>query len=1062
MNKTVFAILKKIIASLLVMNLSMIFLINSVVIAAPDDISIEENITVEEARERLADFAIDFYTKHGNVPGANPPHNHCLYNWETNGSGIEIIPGKCNREVEITCKGGSEPTDEYLSMNGYENGYRYRFDCTGFVGCMINWSLGFNGSYFPVDSGGHIHDNRFNGISIDQTSLQKGDILYTSFNSRPHVAIYVGKIGMSNQEMMIDMGHYGVQCREYNSLESYGYHWGGVARLVSLDGSNFPEIPNTPNIDNNHSGGGGMHRGEINLDDHNFKFNGMPTDVVNAGTKSFKYYLDKIADAFDYLLGIILNGFKVVPLGIVTGVNELITDSLNSLSSKIETTDENNSAEQGNESGEEQQGEEYNKKSFYTIEDLVFNKIPILDPNVFSNEPGGVQIENSSAMYKIRQAIATWYTSFRNLSIIALSIIIIYIGISMAIATTASAKANYKGMIINWIIALLIVCCINYIMILALNANDTLVGILTQQNELSDASMYETMETRAWDLRMSVGFPAAVIYVVLFIYFVKFLWIYIKRALTIMILIAIAPLVGIKYAIESSSKGKKTKVFTTWLNEFIMNVLLQSMHALIYVTIMPVAVELSTKSVFGYIIGMVFINFILQADKIFMNIFNFGKSKMAGHNAEPMKKPSEQFASAALAVGVGKEALDTAKDIATWGGRKIKKAGRVTYRTLVSKESRDKNKDRMNKIHDKYDSAVNKVYKVATGEDSNYRVLSIMSRQKGSTGRAAKKQLRKAKSSRSKKFKAPFKFIKSASGNALKIAFGVPMMVVNPGAGAGMIMNGVTGNIKMSTAPDDKGNKYKGKEAVAQYMTLGVYGTQKEIDKSEQKVDKAVTYLKEANNIEEEIRRDFKDIFGSKDTKEAKKYKSQITYILTYAEKNNIHMLLRERLGKQNIYDINDKNIDKVTDSMIEDISKQIGLDDQYTEDQVRDIKKMMKEKSKDIYDDIQLKKKQTSTTSQTTYGFADANGTDTTKEFGVEDMAKGFADAILEKGITVETKEKGSIDKYKKLTEQFMNLHELNIKAQKDIKSPVVKETQFIKSLNRKKGSTDSENRFI
>lgn len=730
-------------------------------------------------------------------------------------------------------------------------------------------------------------------------------------------------------------------------------------------------------------------------------------------------------------------------------------------------SDEDNATDK-EETDEDNTDEKVEKKKIYSIEDLVFNHIAVLDPNVFSQTAGGDPVVQGSAIDIIRKAIANWYVSLKNVAFIALFIIIVYIGIRMAIATSASAKADYKGMIINWITALLIVCCINYIMILTLNANDTLVGIFANQNGLSEASMYETMETRAWDLRLSVGFPAAVIYVILFIYFIKFLWIYIKRALTLIILIAIAPLVGIKYAIDKASKGKKTTAFSTWLYEFIMNVLLQSMHALIYSAIMPIAVELSTKTVFGYIIAMVFINFILQADKIFMNIFNFGKSKMAGENAEPMKSPTEQFASAIYAVGVGKVTFGAAKDLAVWTGGKAKKVGRGVYRTFVSEEKREeikeKNKEKKNKAHDTYDRAVNKVYKLATGEDSNYRVLSIMSRQKGSTGKAAKKQLKKAKKSRSKKFKAPFKFIKSATGNALKIGFGVPMTVVNPGVGIGMIANGVNGNMKMSTAPDDKGNKYKGKDAVAQFMTLGVYGTQKEINKSEQKVDKAVTYLSQANNIEEEIKRDFRDTFGDKDTKEAKKYKSQMSYILTYGEKNNIHMLLRERLGKLNIYDINDKNMDKVTDTMIEDISKQIGLEDQYTSEELTEIKKMMKEKSKEIYNDKKIQKGQSGYQRTTqTYGYSSANNTTTDKkDFDAEDMAKGFAEAILEKGITVDTKEQDKIDKYKNLTEKFMNLHELNIKAQKDIKTSVVKETQFIKSLNRKKGSTDSENRFI
>jgi len=83
-------------------------------------------------------------------------------------------------------------------------------------------------------------------------------------------------------------------------------------------------------------------------------------------------------------------------------------------------------------------------------------------------------------------------------------------------------------------------------------------------------------------------------------------------------------------------------------------------------------------------------------------------------------------------------------------------------------------------------------------------------------------------------------------------------------------------------------------------------------------------------------------------------------------------------------------------------------------------------------------------------------------KVFGAEDMAKGFAEAIMEEGITPKNNRVDTVEKYKKLTKEIMDLHDTNKKAQKDLKTSVLRETEFIKTLNRKKGSTDSENRFI
>ena len=51
----------------------------------------------------------------------------------------------------------------------------------------------------------------------------------------------------------------------------------------------------------------------------------------------------------------------------------------------------------------------------YNIEDIIFNRVPILDINFFTNTAAGLQIEEGSPLQIIRITIATWYVSFRNL-----------------------------------------------------------------------------------------------------------------------------------------------------------------------------------------------------------------------------------------------------------------------------------------------------------------------------------------------------------------------------------------------------------------------------------------------------------------------------------------------------------------------------------------------------------------------------------------------------------------------------------------------------------------------
>ena len=195
---------------------------------------------------------------------------------------------------------------------------------------------------------------------------------------------------------------------------------------------------------------------------------------------------------------------------------------------------------------------------FFTIEELIYNKIPALNVNVFDNTDVGA---NSITM-KIRESIATWYIAFRNIATVCLGFTIVYIGLRLAISTVASDKANYKKMLINWITAILIVYFIHIVMIFVLNVNDALLKILYPSN-LSTDEIYLTIRTRLNDLRFIAWLPALIIYTVLFIYSWMFLWVYIKRYFTVLILIILAPLVGVKYAIDSAGKGQRSKILST-------------------------------------------------------------------------------------------------------------------------------------------------------------------------------------------------------------------------------------------------------------------------------------------------------------------------------------------------------------------------------------------------------------------------------------------------------------------------------------------------------------------
>lgn len=647
------------------------------------------------------------------------------------------------------------------------------------------------------------------------------------------------------------------------------------------------------------------------------------------------------------------------------------------------STDTNEGENASNNANDETQDKE-DELRIYTIEEIIFNKIPILNVNVFDTS----DVKEDSIAMRIRTSIATWYVSFRNISIVCLAFVLVYIGIRMAMATVASDRANYKKMLINWVSAVLIVFFIHFIMMFVFFINDSLVDLLSKENRISDIPIYETIRTRSQDLRFSVGIPAAIMYIVLFIYSLMFLWVYIKRLFTVLILIILAPLVGVKYAIDSAGKGQRSKIFTSWVYEFTMNVLIQPVHALLYVALMQIAINLATTNVIGFIIALVFINFMLKADKIFMKIFHFDRSKMIKDIADPKKNLKEEFAGAFFMYGVGKDVAGATKKYISKGANAVKRGGRTLYREHVSEETRNDIKNQKNDILNKVDSTLNSAYhKITRGKDSYYLQLRIMSRQKGKIGNVAKRNLKKAKKELKARYTAPFKFIKQAGGGIIMIATSLPMGVVNPGVGLGMFVKGATGIRGMATQKDEKGNKYKGKEGVKQAVTLGAYGTYKQLSKGNKKVGATVSYLNQATIKENEIQRIFSERFNKVSDEAIKRYKQEVKFYIKYASQDNLNLILRQGLAGKGVIDINDTNIDLVIKDMTNDIFNKLGIEKQYSQNianQMRD--KMMKE-AKSLYE---AKKASVENT-----------------EFGSLDLAGAFSQAIKNEGISSEINDK-------------------------------------------------------
>ena len=286
----------------------------------------------------------------------------------------------------------------------------------------------------------------------------------------------------------------------------------------------------------------------------------------------------------------------------------------------------------------------------YTPEKIFANKVPALDVNFIDpidwSDPDVMQkygissddAQNMNARSISRQlhsTIATWYIALRNLAIVALLSVLLYVGIRMVISSTASDKAKYKQMLFDWVVALCLVFFIHYIMSFVLTitemitegiggASEIVVGVVNDPDGnfqfRTDLTGLCRFQIQYADL--STRLIYLIFYIALVIYTVLFTWTYVKRAVKMAFLTLIAPLVAITYPIDKISDGQ-AQAFGTWLKEYVFNALLQPFHLILYTIFLSSAMNIViTNPIFA----IMFLAFIGPAEKLLRKMFGFDKA----------------------------------------------------------------------------------------------------------------------------------------------------------------------------------------------------------------------------------------------------------------------------------------------------------------------------------------------------------------------------------------------------------------------------------------------------
>ncbi len=299
----------------------------------------------------------------------------------------------------------------------------------------------------------------------------------------------------------------------------------------------------------------------------------------------------------------------------------------------------------------------------YSPESIFANNIAMLDvnflhPNKYTSIiPGydqadkmatsAVDQKDNDDSKSLGETIASWYKSFRNIAVVALLSVLVYLGIRILISSTAPDKAKYKEALKNWFVALCLVFVIHFIMsgILmitenfnALFAKDIDQGILVEATPSDESSANANGKIRfKTNLIGLARFRAqadtwqdatayTIIYLALVIYTCIFTFMYFKRFLYMAFFTMIAPLVALTYPIDKVGDGK-AQAFNIWFKEYTMNAIIQPVHLILYTVFVSSATELATDNP---IYAIVAIAFLIPAEKFVKKMFGLDKAESAG------------------------------------------------------------------------------------------------------------------------------------------------------------------------------------------------------------------------------------------------------------------------------------------------------------------------------------------------------------------------------------------------------------------------------------------------
>ena len=283
------------------------------------------------------------------------------------------------------------------------------------------------------------------------------------------------------------------------------------------------------------------------------------------------------------------------------------------------------------------------------------NRIALLDvdfvnPTTYLYQDGKAitaeKDENGKIIGGLQPVIASWYRAFRNIAIVAMLTILVYIGIRILIGSTAQDKAKYKERLQDWLVGLCLIFVMHYIMAGTLMVTKGITNLLSEvspnyvvklSGNFPEAGSTENdfyvrenitgyVRLMAQQTELADCFAYVVMYIVLVIFTYMFLIKYIKRVLYMAFFTMIAPLVAMTYPLDKLADGK-SQGFSMWFKEYLMNALIQPVHLILYTVFVSSAASLARDNLLYSIVAL---GFLIPAEKFIKSMFRLDKGQTTG------------------------------------------------------------------------------------------------------------------------------------------------------------------------------------------------------------------------------------------------------------------------------------------------------------------------------------------------------------------------------------------------------------------------------------------------